>query len=222
MLVVRQAEPKFRTLWRGRESRAVKIEPCVASAEGSTFLTHRPRPSTQGSIFSARVAEGFDVFLPVYNAAPPVTAPKGSIFWCTVWPGDAGFEFLRARFAPAPEGSKFPSGVASNRKFRKVPCSTIRFPKKLFNSKNLIVGRWRPKAFLTGRGHRRVRFFSARSGLATQGSNFYARESRPRQRVRNLTRKNSNPFSFARQRRPTRRNARTSCFSFREEREKNR
>ena len=74
LLVVRQAEPKFRTLWRGRESRAEKIEPCVASAEGSTFLTHRPRPATQGSIFSARVAEGFDVFLPVYNAAPPVTA----------------------------------------------------------------------------------------------------------------------------------------------------
>ena len=56
MLVVRQAEPKFRTLWRGRESRAEKIEPCVASAEGSTFLTHRPRPATQGSIFSARSA----------------------------------------------------------------------------------------------------------------------------------------------------------------------
>ena len=56
LLVVRQAEPKFRTLWRGRESRAVKIEPCVASAEGSTFLTHRPRPATQGSIFSARSA----------------------------------------------------------------------------------------------------------------------------------------------------------------------
>ena len=75
LLVVRQAEPKFRTLLRGRESRAEKIEPCVASAEGSTFLTHRHRPATQGSIFSARVAEGFDVFLPVYKAAPPVTAP---------------------------------------------------------------------------------------------------------------------------------------------------
>ena len=112
MLVVRQAEPKFRTLWRGRESRAEKIEPCVASAEGSTFLTHRPRPATQGSIFSARVAEGFDVFLPVYNAAPPVTA----------------------------------------------------------------------------REHRRVRFFGARPGLATQGSNFYGRDSRPRQRVRNFRR----------------------------------
>ena len=24
-----------------------------------------------------------------------------------VWPGDAGFEFLRAQVAPAPEGSKF-------------------------------------------------------------------------------------------------------------------
>ena len=74
MLVVRQAEPKFRTLWCGRESRAEKIEPCVTSAEGSTCLTHRPRPATQDSIFSARAAEGFDVFLPVYNAAPPVTA----------------------------------------------------------------------------------------------------------------------------------------------------
>ena len=154
------------------------------------------------------------------NTVDSSGAPKGSIFWRTVWPGDAGFEFLRARFAPAPEGSKFPSGVASNRKFRKVPCSTIRFPKKIFNSKNLIVGRWRPKEFLTGRGHRRVRFFSARSGLATQGSNFYARESRPRQRVRNLTRKISNPFSLFPQRCPTRRNARTCCFSFREGREK--
>ena len=28
-----------------------------------------------------------------------------------VWPGDAGFEFLRARFAPAPEGSTFRFGV---------------------------------------------------------------------------------------------------------------
>ena len=70
-------------------------------------------------------------------------------------------------------------------------------------------------------GGRQVRFFSARSGLATQGSNFYARESRPRQRVRNLTRKNSNPFSLPPQSRPTRRNARTCCFSFREGREKN-
>ena len=130
--------------------------------------------------------------------------------------------FFGARSGLATQGSKFPSGVANNRKFRKVPCSTIRFPKKLFNSKNLIVGRWRPKEFLTGRGHRRVRFFSARSGLATQGSNFYARKSRPRQRVRNLTRKFSNPFSLAPQRRPTRRNARTCCFSFREGREKNR
>ena len=93
--------------------------------------------------------------------------------------------------------------------------------KKNSNSKKIIVSRWRPKEFLTGRGHRRVRFFSARSGLATQGSNFYARKSRPRQRVRNLTRKISNPFNFYRQRRPTRRNARTCCFSFREGREKN-
>ena len=34
-------------------------------------------------------------------------APKYSIFWRVVWLGDAGFEFSRARFAPAPEGSKF-------------------------------------------------------------------------------------------------------------------
>ena len=96
------------------------------------------------------MAEGFDFFLPVYNAAPPVTA--------------------------------------NYRKFRKVPCSTIRFPKKISNSKKIIVSRWRPKEFLTGRGHRRVRFFGARSGLATQGSNFYGRDSRLRQRVRNFRR----------------------------------
>ena len=52
-----------------------------------------------------------------WSPAPQCTfessgAPKGSIFWRTVWPGDAGFDFLRARFAPAPEGSKFPSGVS--------------------------------------------------------------------------------------------------------------
>ena len=41
-------------------------------------------------------------------------APKGSIFWRVVWLGDAGFEFLRARFTPVLEGSKFRSGVASN------------------------------------------------------------------------------------------------------------
>ena len=122
------------------------------------------------------------------NTVDSSGAPKGSIFWCTVWPGDAGFEFLRARFAPAPEGSKFPSGVASNRKFRKVPCSTIRFPKKIFNSKNLIVGRWRSRALLAAREHRRVRYFGTRSGLATQGSNFCGLDSRPRQMVRNFRR----------------------------------
>ena len=114
--VIRQVEPKFRTLWRGRESRAEKIEPCVASAEGSTFLTHRPRPATQGSIFSARVAEGFDVFLPVYNAAPPVTGSAQRVReTCknrTLCQNCAnGFEKTHKRFEPsacdAPKGSSF-------------------------------------------------------------------------------------------------------------------
>ena len=51
-----------------------------------------------------------------WSPAPQCTfessgTPRGSIFWRMVWPGDTGFDFLRARFAPAPEGSKFPSGV---------------------------------------------------------------------------------------------------------------
>ena len=39
-------------------------------------------------------------------------APQGSIFWAHVWPGDTGFEFLRARSACAPKGSKFRWGPA--------------------------------------------------------------------------------------------------------------
>ena len=63
-----------------------------------------------------------------------------------------------------------------------------RFPKQTFSSKHLICGRRRPSAHLKAREHRRVRFFGARSGLATQGSNFYGHDSRPRQRVRNFRR----------------------------------
>ena len=39
-------------------------------------------------------------------------APQGSVFWAHVWPGDTGFEFLRARSACAPKGSKFRWGAA--------------------------------------------------------------------------------------------------------------
>ena len=39
-------------------------------------------------------------------------APQGSIFWAHVWPGNAGFELLRARSACAPKGSKFRWGAA--------------------------------------------------------------------------------------------------------------
>ena len=74
------------------------------------------------------------------------------------------------------------------RKFRKLPCSENRFPRQTFRSKNLIFGRPRPKTLLTAREHRRVRYFGTRSGLATQGSNFCGRDSRPRQRVRNFRR----------------------------------
>ena len=146
-----------------------------------------------------------------------------------------GVRFFGARSGLATQGSNFYGRDSRPRQrvrnFRRAWRATENLEKylaqqfdfqKSFSIQKIIVGRWRPKAFLTGRGHRRVRFFSARSGLATQGSNFYARESRPRQRVRNLTRKISNPFSFFPQSRPTRRNARTCCFSFREGREKNR
>ena len=47
-------------------------------------------------------------------------------------------------------------------------------------------GRQRPRAFLTAREHHRVQLFGRTSGLATQGSNFYARDRRARQRVRNF------------------------------------
>ena len=108
-----------------------KFEPCVARPEGSKFRSgvarnrkFRKLPCSKKPI--SKTDFQFRQFI-FWSLAPQSTfgssgAPKSSIFWRTVWPGDAGFEFLRARFAPAPEGSKFPSGVASNRKITKVPC----------------------------------------------------------------------------------------------------
>ena len=108
------------------------VQKCVMGTLNSAETLPERHRSTSGFGILARVVERLDFFLPVYNAAPLVTA--------------TGFE-----------GLKCPSGV-----------------------------------------HRRVRFFSAGSGLATKGSNFYARESRPRLTPEgtNFNAQNLEPFQF--------------------------
>ena len=66
------------------------FQKCVMGTPNSAETLPERHRSTSGFGILARVAERFDVFLPVYNAAPPVTpkvgwrirsgAPKGSIF----------------------------------------------------------------------------------------------------------------------------------------------
>ena len=90
-----------------------------------------------------------------------------------------GFDFLARGLAWRRRVRNFRRAWRATENLEKYLAQQFDFQKRFSIQKILIVGRWRPKAFLTGRGHRRVRFFSARSGLATQGSNFYARDSRP-------------------------------------------
>ena len=77
-----------------------------------------------------------------------------------------------------PEGSKFRSGVARNRKIRNFQAQKNRFPRKTFKSIITFFRRQRPDAFLTDRGHRGFEFFAHRSCPATQGSTFRARSAR--------------------------------------------
>ena len=88
-----------------------------AVCNSAQILPDRHR-STSGFGILAWVAEGFDVFLPVYNAAPPVTRQK-----------------IR----------NFRRAWASNRKLRKLQCSEKRFPKQTYSSKmNSIASRIPP------------------------------------------------------------------------------
>ena len=87
----------------------------------------------------------------------------------------------RGEFEPCvarPEGSKFRSGVARNRKIRNFQAQKNRFSRKTFKSIITFFRRQRPNAFLTDRWHRGFEFFAHRPCPATQGSSFRARSAR--------------------------------------------
>ena len=67
---------KTRTLERGPRFEA-PFQKCVMGTPNSAETLPERHRSTSGFGILAQVAEGFDVFLPVYNAAPPVTPKVG-------------------------------------------------------------------------------------------------------------------------------------------------
>jgi len=93
----------------------------------------------------------------------------------------APLQYGRGEFEPCvarPEGSKFRSGVARNRKIRNFQAQKNRFSRKTFKSIITFFRRQRPNAFLTDRWHRGFEFFAHRPCPATQGSTFRARSAR--------------------------------------------
>ena len=63
------------------------FQKCVMGTPNSVRVLPERHRSTSGFGILARVAEGFDVFLPVYNAAPPVTVRSGTPWNAVERPG---------------------------------------------------------------------------------------------------------------------------------------